>query len=222
MAQRCLARLTDVDRTSAIIGCSSKITSQVMLCKNIAEEGNLCEECMSRPSSSVHGLITEPIPDTSRIYGGKLYWTRVSQYGNPSLHWIVQAEAAQKKVESIQGAWKVQRPSPDEIEEMAKILKPKPKAKAKVAVAPAAPAAQAVDKKSQKTLLSSFTPIKVLYEESEKAPEQLPTDSYTIQKSVLEGVSVWITEAGHVFECDSIGEPGKFLGIIVEGHLNPA
>ena len=69
------------------------------------------------------------------------------------------------------------------------------------------------------TLLEKFAPIKVIYEESEKTPEKLPTDTCKIWREVVGDMNVWITENGLVFDEDTTGNPGELIGRRVEGEF---
>ena len=76
-----------------------------------------------------------------------------------------------------------------------------------------------VPKTVKGTLYEKFAPIKVIYEESEKNPEKLITDSSIIKKEKICGVEVWVAENNMVFDCDTTGEPGEFLGRLVDGEF---
>jgi hypothetical protein len=61
------------------------------------------------------------------------------------------------------------------------------------------------------TILQSFPRVRKVYDESEKAPETLHADKCSIWKEERDGRAVWVSAAGHVFDCDSTGEPGEFI-----------
>ena len=88
------------------------------------------------------------------------------------------------------------------------------------AASPAAAASLAAAPKSIKgTLFEKFAPIKVVYEESDKAPEKMATDTSVIKKEILNDSPVWISENGLVFDCDTTGEPGLLIGWMTDGKF---
>lgn len=210
---RCLARLTSWERTNCAIGDSNRRASIVRLCKNIPEKDKvLCQECLERPVESkyqtrmMHGLLSEPPSEGSHVYGSSWYWQQVAMYGETvQAEWISRALKAQKDAEEFcgLGGWKVQRPSAKEFLEMQKRKKKDNKEAAANRVA--------VVEAKKGTLLQSFPVIRVMYQESEKVPEKLPTDSCAIWKDVKEGDDVWVSEAGHVFACNTVGGIGELL-----------
>jgi hypothetical protein len=104
--------------------------------------------------------------------------------------------------------WKVQRPDEEDLEEMR--MK---KSKADKAAAVARIAKTAAKVENQQTLKKFVVPIKVIYEESTKAPETLPTDTCKIWKEEVEGIHIWVAENGMVFGCcETTGEPAELLG----------
>ena len=197
---RCLARLTDWRKTKTRIGDRS--VSIVKLCERDVDEGEiLCKHCLERPpdgnnqSRMIHGLLTEPPSKESRVYGSEWYLDTVAKYGEPDPEWLALAVNAQKKAEAVKGSWiQVQRLSAD-IDEM-----PLPK-------------------NIKGTLLEKFAPIKVIYEESKKKPDTIMTDSCSIRKSVVDGMDIWISENGLVFDCDTTGDPGEYIGKMINGEL---
>jgi hypothetical protein len=114
----------------------------------------------------------------------------------PHAEWLAEAKEAQARGEGacISKAWVVQRPASMK-EEMGR--------KKKVVEASASSA--------KGTILQSFPKIQTIYQESEKAPEKLPLDKCSIKKEERDGRSVWVSAAGHVFDCDSTGQPGEFI-----------
>ena len=217
---RCLARLTHWDSTWSQIGPGTR-ASYVKICTNKPVEGMLlCKHCLQRPldgktqSSLLHGLLTEPIPYASALYGGPRYWERVGAYDlKPDPVWLAKAKAAQKEAEEwcrpYGVPWKVQRFSKEEIEEMKK-ASTKPKGtKAK----------SSPTEKPTGTLLQTFVPIKVMYEESSKPIEKVQTDSMPMWKEETDTGPVWITETGLVFDCASNGEPGQLIAKYVKGEI---
>ena len=234
---KCLARLTSWERTNSTIGTSKKRASIIKLCKNIPEKGEvICQECSERPidgkyqTRMIHGLLTDPPCESSHIYGSVWYWQQVAMYGEPDdKEWLVSAQKAQKGGEGFcfpVGGWKVQSPSETELEGMYKSKKEKNKAVAVSRVAASAAAESAKAKANAKaildtkgTILEKFAQIKVIYEESEKSPEKLPTDTCGIWKDVIDGMDVWRSGAGHIFDHDTTGEAGEFIGRIVDDKL---
>ena len=208
----CLARLTHWDKTSFRID-SCFTVSYVVLCKNKVSEGPLCAECLTRPTESkyqtrmIHGLLTDPIPLTSSIYGGHVYWAKMKKFEDAgkvlsaeAKAWIASAAAAQESAEAI-GGCKVQRISDRAIEMV------KAKAAAVKAKAAAAKAGTLIQKELPKSI---FTPVDVRFSESEKAPVKLETDSMAIKLEVIDGGSVWVAENGMRFE-DVKGDVGELM-----------
>jgi hypothetical protein len=213
----CLARLTEWETTKFKIGPDGQRASFAIACKNMAKDGtSLCEICRGRPKKSkyqslmMHGLVTEPIPEGSKIYGSPYYWETVAEYGDPEEECKRGAVMAQFELERTafrRGVrpWRVQRPSDEELENMKK-------EKQKVEV----------NKKS--TLMASgFMLIKKMYEESEKEPEKLPLDTIDITRIQLDCKDVWwVHETNMVFSIDESGQPDEFLGFKVGDRLKPA
>ena len=126
--RRCLARLTNWDKTAERLApCMT--ACRVVLCKNTREgDSPICEHCKSRPvdgkyqTRMIHGLLTEPIPDISRLYGGPWYWMQVEKHGEPTnKEWLAAAMASQAAAEEAVDAagakpWKVQRMGVKEME----------------------------------------------------------------------------------------------------------
>ena len=229
---RCLARLTSWDKTNCAIGTSNKRASIVKVCKNVPEKGqSLCQECAERPTESkyqtrmIHGVLTDAPCEGSHIYGSSWYWQQVAMYGETDdTDWIAGALKAQKEAEEFCGstdpeAWKVQRPDQKELVEMQKRKKKENKevAAARVAAVKEKDSEKGKgkdkdkDKAKKGTLLESFPLIRVMYQESEKTPEKLATDSCPIWKDVKEGVDVWVSESGYIFACDSTGGVGELI-----------
>lgn len=227
LAANCLARLTNWDKTSFRID-SCFTVSHIVLCKRKVSvscgssvtgvsgvPSVLCDECLKRPTEGkyhsriIHGLLTEPIPITSSIYGGPIYWAKMKKFkdagktlSDEAKAWIAKAAAAQDAAEAI-GGWKVQRLSDKSIE-MVKAAKAQAAAvKAKAAAAKAGLAQKELPK-------SIFTPVEVRFRETEKPPVRLETDSMMIRQEVIDGVSVWVAENGMRFE-DVKGEVGELV-----------
>jgi hypothetical protein len=145
----------------------------------------------------IHGLLAEEPPKDSLVYGSKGYWKLAEEEGcEPDSEWLVAAKEAQMRGEEacVSKAWVVQRPA-SMSEEMGM--------KKKVVVEPA-PSAKG-------TILQTFPRVRKVYDESEKAPETFHADTCSIRKEERDGRAVWVSAAGHVFDCDSTGEPGEFI-----------
>lgn len=232
---KCLARLTNWDKTGEAIGDSKMRASIVKLCINTPISGLLCQECLGRPtdgkyqSRMLHGLLTEPIPDASHIYGGAWYWERVAKHGDSPTTWIEMAEGAQKAGEDRcreagQAAAKVQRPSEKEMQRLVMVKKAKDSKAAvnrlrKSASAPTLPPVGGTEIKG--TLLSTFAPITTMYVESAKPIQKMATDSVTMRKEVWEDTEVWVTQNGMVFDTDVRGEADVFIGRYANGIFTP-
>jgi hypothetical protein len=230
---KCLARLTSWETTNSPIGTSTMRTSIVKLCKNIPRNGQLlCDDCSERPTDGKyqtkirHGLLTEEPCAASHIYGSSWYWGRVAKYGDPSdEHWIETAKRCQQAAEAFclsagHQPWRVQRPSESGLEEM----RTKKAKEDKVVAAKRVEQKLEKEKEKQKqqNLTKFIVPIKVIYEESAKQPERLPTDTCEIWEEVVNDVAIWVAENGMVFEkCETTGEPGEFLGRRVNGEFIP-
>jgi len=202
----CQARLTDWENTRIRLGASW--VSFTRLCEGKARKNeNLCEACIYRVSKGcpftqsrmIHGLLAEEPPKDSLVYGSKGYWKLVEEEGSePDSEWLEAAKEAQMRGEEacVSKAWVVQRPASIS-EEMGR--------KKKV-TAPAPPPAS-----DKGTILQSFPRVRKVYDESEKAPETFHADKCSIWKEERDGRAVWVSAAGHVFDCDSTGEPGEFI-----------
>jgi hypothetical protein len=201
--------------------------ARVVLCKNVPKDadGTLCEECMARPLDGkyqdriLHGLLTEPIPEISRIYGGPWYWDQIHinfLEGEPNKEWLAAALESQRLAEEFcgPGAWKVQRPSA-RVSQMRKSMASAKRANAKVKKLPVAKEKEKVTG----TVLASFSPIKVMYEESITEPVKLATDTMNIRKEIFGDIQVWITANGLVFDCDTTGDPSALIARYIDGEF---
>ena len=222
---KCLARLTKWEKTKCCLAPCMTV-ARVVLCKNTVTEGSLCNECLERPLDGkyqdriLHGLLTEPIPEVSKIYGGPWYWDQVEKNfpdGEPTSEWLNAAKESQRLAEEFcgAGAWKVQRPNA-RVLQMRKSMASAKRANAKVKVVLAK---QTEKEKVKGTVLASFSPIKVIYEESIEEPVKLATDTMKIRKETYGEMAVWITENGMVFDCDTTGEPAELIARYVDGEF---
>ena len=216
---RCHARLMRYDSQYKI---GTRLAFKVSLCTSPAN-GILCEGCAKRPTDRgkheprIHGLLSEPIPADSHIYGGSWYWRQVEKFGEPSAEWLAEAKAAQAAGEEwIEGAWKVEevaaRDKPDEStedREMASASTSQKEQKQKT---------QKTQKKTQKPAsevlpLTKLFPAKVtpLYKEVSKSVVTMSTDYRTIVKGLHNGTPVWVLPNGKMMHMDEQGEPRGFI-----------
>ena len=206
---KCLGRLTNWDKTSFRID-SCFTVSQVYQCGRKAD-GDLCEKCLERPREGkyqtriLHGLVTEPIPLVSQVYGSPVYWQKMKKFeeagkvlSSEAKAWIEDAATAQANTEKE--GWKVQRPSAKEIEKEMR------KAKASKAKAP-------TDAKPKMTqnIKEIFKPVQVRFKEVVKPPVKMETDSIDVCKMVIGEMSVFVVDE-LVFDTDSKGEIGDHIG----------
>ena len=250
--RQCLARLTNWDKTAERLApCMT--ACRIVLCKNTREgDSPICEHCKTRPvdgkyqTRMLHGLLTEPIPDISRLYGGPWYWMQVDKHGEPgNKEWLAAAIASQAAAEEavdaagVKGwtAWKVQRPSVKEMEmrkrkaegAKAKAFAAKAAGAAPVAAATAATAsasaasataAKPPQVKKAGTLLNIFYKVDKKYEEAAADPVMLETDAYRIRKQKVGDIEVWISENGMVFDCEEgTGKIGEWIGRYVNDEF---
>lgn len=237
--RRCLARLTSWGKTSERLA-KCMTASRVILCKNTPEGDSLiCEYCKARPvdgkyqTRMIHGLLTEPIPDISRIYGGPWYWMQVEKNGEPTnKEWLAAAMASQAAAEEAVMAagakpWKVQRLGVKEME-MRKRKAEGAKAKASAAKAAAEEAKTVVggaegkpaQAKKAGTLLNIFYKVDKKYEEAAPDPVMMETDAYRIRKQKIGEIEVWISENGMVFNCEEgTGKIGEWIGRYVNDEF---
>jgi hypothetical protein len=153
----------------------------------------------------LHGLLTEPIPDASHIYGGRWYWAQVDgkKGGDPPEAWLLAAQEAQAAAEEWCGveAWRVQRPEALALKEMVR------KKNEDVSKRRAQTAAAVVSTKG--TLLTSFPVIESYYQEVPDAPLAGRGFDATMWKETRNGVDVWVWENGMVFTVAATGKPGQ-------------
>ena len=213
---RCLARLTQWEKTKGKHGESSTTSCHVRICKVAPVSGNLCEECKRRTSagktqsSMIHGLLTEEIPDYSHIYGSSWYWEKTRKSGEPAAEWVAAALEAQAAAEAwCAGAgvvgWRVQRPSDSAVEEM--VRKKSAAVQKKKADGGAARAADTTNIKG--TLLASFPVIDKQFAETAEEPLAARAFEASMWKEVRDGVEVWVFENGAVFSVGATGRPAR-------------
>ena len=151
----------------------------------------------------LHGLLTEPIPENSHIYGGSWYLRQVEAHGEPPSEWVAEAAARQAEAEQwVEGAFKVKPIESTEVRDMAtSSSKQKQKQKQK-------------QKKAPEVLpLTKLFPPKLtpLYKEVPKSVVTMSTDYRTIVKGVHNGEPVWVLPNGKMMLMDEQGEPRGFL-----------
>ena len=200
---RCHARLTRWD-SRCIIGTSKKMALKVYVCNSPAD-GELCEGCARRTTlpgkhePRLHGLLTEPIPHDSHIYGGAWYWQQVERFGEPPEEWVASAKAQQAAAEQwVEGGWTVTAGEAVKPEER---IQPKmPRAKKEKP-----PVTQSVG------VLSALLSLPPLYRVSDKPVLKVHTDYWTIVKGEHNGIPVWILPNGKRFDMDEKGEPRHLI-----------
>ena len=227
---KCHARLTKWT-TRSLIGDSKHYALAAYVCTGTVTEGLLCPACCNRSRTHkkyeqrIHGLLTEPIPESSHIYGGSWYWRQVAAAGEPPADWVLTAKALQAEAEEwVEGAWtmeastcteyRARQPSltasteqakPGESTEDKEMASASTKTKAK---------AKAALKKSEPAPLTHLFPPKLppLYEETNKPARKMETDEWTLVKGEYKGVPVWILPNGKRFDMDEKGEPRNLIG----------
>lgn len=218
---KCLGRLTNWDKTNFRIASCFTVSLPYQCGRKT--DGELCEKCLERPRDGkyqtrmLHGLITEPIPAISALYGSPMFWQKMKKLeesgdriSGEAKEWIQAAEAAQAEAEKL-GAWKVQRPSDKEVErEMRKAAVSKAKAKAKSIPKPSQTQGQ--------NLKEIFKPVEVRFKEVDKPVVKMETDSIDLCKMVIGDITVLIVD-DLVFDVDAKGEPGDHIGYYRDGEF---
>ena len=236
MEARCLARLTQWEKTKGNHGESSTTSCHVKLCKVVPISGNLCEGCKRRSgagktqSSMIHGLLTEDIPEYSHIFGSRWYWEKTRQHGEPPSDWVAAAVEAQAAAEAwCAGAgvvgWRVQRPSDSAVEEMvrkksAAVQKKKADGRNATTLRDGRNAttlrdgriAGAREETVKGTLLASFPVIDKQFAETAEEPLASRAFEASMWKEERDGVEVWVFENGAVFSVGATGRPARRLG----------
>jgi hypothetical protein len=220
---QCLARLTDFVKTkSEPIGTSKHRASVVKMCKRVTMDGSkLCKECFETPPDTkyrdgkyhgrnVHGLLTEPFPEDSHIYGSPWYLRVVKEFGEPETEWLKKAQAAQVEVDEFLGVKKEENIKPSVLEKKTEKAKPVQKEKTpekeKKVQKQKPNQKKEVKEEIKKEVKEEPEVQKAMYVESEKPPITLPTDTIKLRKICLaEDVYALESEDGLMF---SIGEDG--------------
>ena len=103
MTTQCSGRLVDDIRAFGLFGNGKNKFHLELRCqgKSVANT-KLCGKCLERPaqlgkyhSALLHGLIGEPIPPWSHIFGGEWYRAKVATYGEPDEKEMAKGKAAQ-------------------------------------------------------------------------------------------------------------------------------
>lgn len=210
---------------------------QLFVCNRVvdadadADDGSLCKTCAKKSLTHVrheprlHGLLTEPIPDDSHIFGGAWYLRMVERFGPPPMEWVIAAEVNQKIAEGwVDGAWKYEGKAQSndstteqdmqgmESEKGKKVPKKGPKKGTGQATATAAATAPApAPKQTVSTPLTTLAPVEIMYREAAKPIRTFATDSYTITKGVFQDIPVWILPNGKMYDMDPAGNPKTLL-----------
>lgn len=208
----CKARLTK-GASRIRIGTSKRYALKVYVCSNPSED-DLCCECKKKSRSAqkqnsrLHGLLTEPIPSDSHIYGGTWYMEQARRFGDPPAAWIASAQQHQSIaeqwvdgsvcIEVVRTGIEVARTGIQLVRtgiELARTIQEMPLKQTKLC-----------PKK-----------ICMMYKESDKAVVTLPRDTYSITKGVVDGIPVWILPNGKLFDMDDQGEPRNLIVLKNEG-----
>ena len=222
---KCLGRLTNWDKTNFRIASCFTVSLPYQCGRKT--DGELCEKCLERPREGkyqtrmLHGLITEPIPAVSALYGSPMFWQKMKKLeesGTPlsaeAKEWIQTAEATLAS-QAEAGGWKVQRPSDKEVEkEMKKALASKAKAKAKEKLIPK-PTQTLTQTQNLKEI---FKPVELRFKEVDKPVVKMETDSIDLCKMVIGDITVLIVD-DLVFDVDTKGEPGDHIGYYRDGEF---
>lgn len=222
---KCLGRLTNWDKTNFRIASCFTVSLPYQCGRKT--DGELCERCLERPREGkyqtrmLHGLITEPIPAVSALYGSPMFWQKMKKLeesGTPlsaeAKEWIQAAEATLAS-QAEAGGWKVQRPSDKEVEkEMKKALASKAKAKAKEKLIPKPTQTQT----QTQNLKEIFKPVELRFKEVDKPVVKMETDSIDLCKMVIGDITVLIVD-DLVFDVDTKGEPGDHIGYYRDGEF---
>ena len=211
---RCHARLTRwADRVKIGSSCALK----AYVCKAQAD-GLLCHDCSQRTPTHIrhqrriHGLLTEPIPHDSHIYGSPWYIQQVERYGQPPDEWVESAKAQQEVAEQwVEDAWKIRGPLPEALPEAV------PSAVPTTQVKPEESTVNMKKPKGRPKNPPSFEPHifqekpTILFMESDKPMMKVPTDVWIIEKGIYKGIPVWILPNGKRFDMDEHGELRNLL-----------
>lgn len=214
---KCLGRLTNWDKTNFRIASCFTVSLPYQCGRKT--DGELCEKCLERPREGkyqtrmLHGLITEPIPAVSALYGSPMFWQKMKKLEDAGDRLSAEAKEWIQAAEASTVGWKVQRPSDKEVErEMKKALASKAKAKAKEKLIPKPTQTQT------QNLKEIFKPVEVRFKEADKPVVKMETDSIDLCKMVIGDITVLIVD-DLVFDVDTKGEPGDHIGYYRDGEF---
>ena len=211
-----MARLSNEKQTTFI--ANMLLVHSVATCSNKVDvAGSICSTCsackkvsqdVTPTMKTFHGKLSEPIPDTSHIYGSKWYWDRVEKYGAVNAKWLADAQKAQALIEETYSGYGVFK------------VRALPVALPVATVVPTAKPTIKVTKarKPKETLRTPSTPTSIIsyiqrpiYTEVEGPIETLPTDAYSLTRDIINGIYVFRCENGMVFSIVN-NEPSTLLG----------
>jgi len=205
-----MARLSNDKLTTFI--ANMLLVHSVATCSNKVDvAGSICSTCKKIPQDvtatmrTFHGKLSEPIPNTSHIYGSKWYWDKVEKYGAVNAKWLADAQKAQTQIEETYAGYGVFKLVPYTVTPVAPQPKPtitKPREGKKVKLTPS--------KESTPTSIISYIQPPI-YTEVEGPIETLPTDSYSLTRDSMNGIDVFRCENGMVFRAVN-NEPSTLLG----------
>ena len=192
---------------------------QLFVCNRVVDGDRevLCKMCAKKSLTHVrheprlHGLLTEPIPDDSHIFGGAWYLRMVERFGPPPMEWVIAAEVNQKIAEGwVDGAWKYEGKAQSNDSGTEQVMEKAEKVH-KVPKKGTARAPAAAPAKKPSTPLTTVAPIEIMYREAAKPIRTFETDSYTIRKGVFRDIPVWILPNGKMYDMDPAGNPKTLL-----------
>lgn len=194
----------------SVATCSNKVDVAGSICSKCSASKKLSQD-VTASMRTFHGKLTEPIPNTSHIYGSKWYWDKVEKYGAVNAKWLADAQKAQTQIEETYSADGVFKMMPvaavtpvEAIVSTVSAAKPivKPRGKQSKQSKPT--------KESIPTSLISYIQ-RPIYTEVEGPIETLPTDAYSLTRDIINGIDVFRCENGMVFSIVN-NEPSTLLG----------
>lgn len=178
-------------------------------------DGLLCQDCSQRTPTHIrhqrriHGLLTEPIPDDSHIYGSPWYIQQVQRYGEPPDDWVASAKAQQEIAEQwVEDAWKIRGPMPQAMPTAVPTTQVKPE---ESTVNMKKPKGRKNPPSFEPHIFQEKPKPTILFMESDKPIMKVPTDVWIIEKGIYKGIPVWILPNGKRFDMDEHGEPRNLL-----------
>lgn len=191
----------------SVATCSNKVDVAGSICSTCSACKKVSQD-VTPTMKTFHGKLSEPIPDTSHIYGSKWYWDRVEKYGAVNAKWLADAQKAQALIEETYSGYGVFK------------VRALPVALPVATVVPTAKPTIKVTKarKPKETLRTPSTPTSIIsyiqrpiYTEVEGPIETLPTDAYSLTRDIINGIYVFRCENGMVFSIVN-NEPSTLLG----------